>query len=193
MEEKYDIHDFIEEEQYRYVLGKTVTKENKNTILCLGVNPSTAKSDKTDLTMRVIEEFLSNKYGRFIMMNLTPERNPKVDKLNQNMNQKALNKNLENIAEYVKKYQITDILCAWGNAIDQRKEYLYSNLELIYNTIKKENKNCKFYCFGKTKCKNPKHPRWIQYQTKADRKVIELEDFNIEEYIKYKNQQKEIS
>ncbi len=60
----------------RYVLG---TKGSK-TLICFGVNPSTATPDNLDNTLKSVERIISlNQYDSWIMLNLYPQRNRYID------------------------------------------------------------------------------------------------------------------
>ncbi|WP_096022844.1 DUF1643 domain-containing protein [Campylobacter lanienae] len=64
---KPDIRD--KDEQYRYMLGKN----GKNTLICIGANPSVASGSECDTTMNNLCSILQNNgYDGFVMLNLYP-------------------------------------------------------------------------------------------------------------------------
>ncbi|MGM9996327.1 DUF1643 domain-containing protein [Campylobacter lanienae] len=64
---KSDICD--KDEQCRYMLGK----KGKNTLICIGANPSVASGSECDTTMNNLCSILQNNcYDGFVMLNLYP-------------------------------------------------------------------------------------------------------------------------
>ena len=62
--------------EYRYILGT----RGKNPLICIGINPSTAKPDDLDNTLKSVERTARfNGYDSFIMFNVYAQRatNPK--------------------------------------------------------------------------------------------------------------------
>ena len=53
--------------EYRYILGT----RGKNPLICIGINPSTAKPDALDNTLKSVERIaLGNGFDSFIMFNV---------------------------------------------------------------------------------------------------------------------------
>lgn len=181
LKEKYDIFDKNEKEEVRYILGKTVDSKKK-AVLCIGVNPSFANRSRKDLTMNILEKSIGNKYGCFIMMNLTPQRTSKVSNLDFEMDEKLSKDNLSNYKMILEKYNVKDIICALGNSIKLRG-YLVNNLSKIFDVINEYDNKMNFYCFETTKSGNPVHPRWIQYQNKDTKEKVNLQYFDLKTYI----------
>lgn len=148
---------FGDDTHERYVLGEP---QDKN-ILVLGVNPSTAKPEKLDPTIRNVKRIIKEKYGEdfgWIMMNLHPQRdkNPKNIKENEVWREN----NLKVVRAVVAQFKIHAIWCAWGNMIDMPgKEFLYKNLNQIYKIVGESDKWC-HYCIFTTK-ENPRHPLFM--------------------------------
>ena len=57
--------------EYRYILGT----RGKNPLICIGINPSTAKPDDLDNTLKSVERTAAfNGYDSFIMFNVYAQR-----------------------------------------------------------------------------------------------------------------------
>ena len=57
--------------EYRYLLGT----RGKNPLICIGINPSTAKPDALDNTLKSVERIaLGNGYDSFLMFNVYAQR-----------------------------------------------------------------------------------------------------------------------
>ena len=72
---EYDITKWIyvpnEYVDYRYILGT----RGENPLICIGINPSTAKPDDLDNTLKSVERTaLFNGYDSFIMFNVYAQR-----------------------------------------------------------------------------------------------------------------------
>ena len=57
--------------EYRYILGT----RGKNPLICIGINPSTAKPDALDNTLKSVERIaLGNGFDSFLMFNVYAQR-----------------------------------------------------------------------------------------------------------------------
>ena len=74
--------------EYRYILGT----RGKNPLICLGINPSTAKPDALDNTLKSVERIaLGNGFDSFIMFNVYAQRATDPDAMERQCN-RALHK-----------------------------------------------------------------------------------------------------
>ena len=83
--EEYDIRKWIYApnfySEYRYILGT----RGKNPLICIGINPSTAKPDDLDNTLKSVERIaLRNGYDSFIMFNVYAQRATDPDAMEYN-------------------------------------------------------------------------------------------------------------
>lgn len=178
-----------EDKQVRYLLGKG--EINKDTVIVIGVNPSTADEKNEDATMtRVKNKLASRKYNSFVMINIFPLRKtkpqelPKMKDLNENdkflheQNLLAISYILKEMQKYISNNTIDKdikVWCAWGSTIDDRK-YLRGYLKDIIELLNKY--NAKYYHVGPISKKgNPHHPLFVSDS-------YNLEKFNINEHIK---------
>ena len=151
----------------RYVLGK-INEEKGRTLLCFGINPSTACPECLDNTIRkVIKISKNNGYPNWIMLNIYPQRATDPNDLHLVLNQKLRAENLLHIKQVAVEYTDCDILLAYGNLINQRaylKECLGEILECLHGK--------KVKAIKMTKLNNPVHPL---YQ-KDDSILIDYEE-----------------
>ena len=69
--------------EYRYILGT----RGKNPLICIGINPSTAKPDALDNTLKSVERIaLGNEFDSFIMFNVYAQRATSPDDMEKQCN-----------------------------------------------------------------------------------------------------------
>ena len=150
------IYETNEDNSARFALGQIFNPEGK-TLLCFGINPSTASPECLDNTIRkVVEIGKHNNYENWIMLNIYPQRatNPNDMHLEEDQNLVKLNK--LHIKKVVDKYVNSDILLAYGNLISKR-HYLKDCLGEIMTFLKDE-KGKAIKVIKLTKDNNPVHP-----------------------------------
>ena len=147
----------------RYILG---TKGN-HTLCCIGINPSTAEPNKPDPTIRSVERITKrNGYDSFIMFNVYPVRSTIFENLSKEENHYYTEKNIREIIKIVKSLpKPVNIWLAYGNLIDKR-----SYMREGFNRLKKEldKYNCIYWTCGITKSGNPKHPLYLNSNSKLE-------------------------
>lgn len=148
--------------------------EGNKTLVCIGINPSTASPEKPDATIRKVSKIAEiNGYDSWIMLNLYPQRATNPDLLNPTPDILLHQGNLRIIASVFAQNKPT-VWAAWGNLIEKRA-YMKECLKDIYFTTK--NLNLKWKTLGETtKSGHPRHPLYLKYDTK-------FQDFNIEKYL----------
>ncbi len=132
-----DNQKYIDEKTltYRYLLEK----DGKRKLIVLGLNPSTADSDKADPTMTRVMQFAEQEgFDSFAMINLYPQRatNPKNVK---SFDDEIHKKNLEKIEALVKRIDNPVILLAFGVNILKKEGFL----KYFYKIYKSLNENYK--------------------------------------------------
>ena len=69
--------------EYRYILGT----RGKNPLICIGINPSTAKPGDLDNTLKSVERIaLGNGFDSFIMFNVYAQRATDPDHMEETCN-----------------------------------------------------------------------------------------------------------
>ena len=139
----------------RYSLGQ-IFEENGKTLICFGINPSTASPEQLDNTInKVIRIAKFNDYRNWIMLNIYPQRATNPDDLHTTADEQIVKQNIETISQILDAYQDCDILFAYGNLISKRS-FLRPCLEQISKLLKLKNKTIKVIKL--TKEGNPVHP-----------------------------------
>lgn len=149
------IYERDSENNNRYALGQ-IFEENGRTLICFGINPSTASPEQLDKTInKVIKIAGFNGYSNWIMLNIYPQRATNPDDLHMTANEQIVKQNIETILQILDAYQDCDVLFAYGNLISKRS-YLRPCLEQISKLLKSKNKPIK--AIKLTKEGNPVHP-----------------------------------
>ncbi|MBE6617323.1 MAG: DUF1643 domain-containing protein [Ruminococcaceae bacterium] len=109
------VPDFYSE--YRYILGT----RGKNPLITIGINPSTARPDALDNTLKSVERIaLYNGYDSFIMFNVYAQRATDPDHMEKEIN---LHLHRENMRAFEYVLSLSDnphIWAAWGTIINKR-------------------------------------------------------------------------
>jgi len=103
----------------RYVLGES----GKNPLICIGLNPSTAIPDYLDSTLERVRAIAKNhKCDSWIMLNIYPYRGSDPKMLPDNsIDDRYINQNINEIEKILEKYPKSQVLCAWGDNITQKR------------------------------------------------------------------------
>ncbi len=157
--------------EYRYILGT----RGKNPLICIGINPSTAKPDDLDNTLKSVERIaLGNGFDSFIMFNVYAQRATNPDAM-----EKVLNPTLH--AENLKAFQYVlglsphpAVWAAWGTIIEKRP-YLP---QCVWDMVRAgQEHGANWVCAGAISKKgHPHHPLYL-------RKDEKLKPFDIESYL----------
>ena len=149
----------------RYALGE-INKKGGRTLLCLGVNPSTAIPGNLDNTLKnVVKISKFNGYDSWIMLNVYPLRETNPKNLPKVIDKSLHKKNLKTIRRIFRKYRNnSDLLLAYGDLI-LYKIYLLDCRNDIRCLVKKIKYQGKMLCIDKTKKGNPGHPLYKKQQS----------------------------
>ena len=157
--------------EYRYILGT----RGKNPLICIGINPSTAKPDALDNTLKSVERIAhGNGFDSFIMFNVYAQRATSPDDMEKVCNQQLHQENLEAFRYVLSISDKPAIWAAWGAIIEKRK-YLPACVRDMLNLGKEY--GASWYCAGAiTKKGHPHHPLYL-------RKDEKLKPFDVEAYL----------
>ncbi len=158
--------------EYRYILGT----RGENPLICIGINPSTARPDDLDNTLKSVERIaLGNGFDSFIMFNVYAQRATDPDTMEQHCNPMLHRENMKAF-EYV--LSISDkpaVWAAWGTIIEKR-DYLKDCVEDMVALGKRYGAN--WYCAGAVSKKgHPHHPLYL-------RKDETIKPFDITDYLR---------
>ena len=173
--EEYDIEKWLYApnfySEYRYILGT----RGKNPLICIGINPSTAKPDALDNTLKSVERIaLGNGFDSFIMFNVYAQRATSPDDMEKVCNQQLHKENLEAFRYVLSISQQPAVWAAWGAIIEKRK-YLADCLRDMLRSG--EEFGTSWYCAGAiTKKGHPHHPLYL-------RKDEKIRPFDVKAYL----------
>ena len=173
--EEYDIEKWLYApnfySEYRYILGT----RGRNPLICIGINPSTAKPDALDNTLKSVERIaLGNGFDSFIMFNVYAQRATSPDDMEKTCNPLLHKENLEAFRYVLSISDKPAVWAAWGSIIEKRK-YLPDCVRDMLNLGKEH--GASWHCAGAiTKKGHPHHPLYL-------RKDEKLKPFDVEQYL----------
>ena len=173
--EEYDIDQWLYApnfySEYRYILGT----RGKNPLICIGINPSTARPDALDNTLKSVERIaLGNGFDSFIMFNVYAQRATDPDAMERVCNLQLHKENLEAFRYVLSISEKPTVWAAWG-AIIEKRDYL---ADCVRDMVEAgQEYGASWYCAGAiTKKGHPHHPLYL-------RKDEKLKPFDIEGYL----------
>ena len=157
--------------EYRYILGT----RGKNPLICIGINPSTAKPDALDNTLKSVERIaLGNGFDSFIMFNVYAQRATSPDDMEKTCNTALHRENLEAFRYVLSISEKPAVWAAWGAIIEKRK-YLPDCVRDMLRSG--EEYGAQWYCAGSiTKKGHPHHPLYL-------RKDEKIRPFDVKAYL----------
>ena len=157
--------------EYRYILGT----RGKNPLICIGINPSTAKPGDLDNTLKSVERIaLGNGFDSFIMFNVYAQRATNPDDMEKTCNLQLHKENMEAFAYALSLSQKPAVWAAWGTIIEKRP-YLPCCVKDMLTLG--EQYGAKWYCAGAVSKKgHPHHPLYL-------RKDEKVKPFDISSYL----------
>ena len=157
--------------EYRYILGT----RGKNPLICIGINPSTAKPDDLDNTLKSVERIaLSNGFDSFIMFNVYAQRATDPDAMEKSCNLALHRENLEAFRYVLSISDAPAVWAAWGTIIEKRAYLPDCVRDMV---AAGQEFGAQWYCAGKISKKgHPHHPLYL-------RKDEKLRPFAIDTYL----------
>ena len=155
----------------RYILGE----RGNNMVACIGVNPSTAKPNMLDNTLRSVKRISKfNGFDGWVMYNLYPQRATDPNQLHSRINRALQLKNEKIIVQSIQELSIDTIWLAYGDLIETR-DYLPDCMMRLYIYLKPL--NLKWKIIGEpTQKGHPRHPLYKPTQSL-------FIDFDMEKYM----------
>ena len=157
--------------EYRYILGT----RGKHPLICVGINPSTARPDALDNTLKSVERIaLGNGFDSFIMFNVYAQRATSPDDMEKVCNPALHRENLEAFRYVLSISDRPAVWAAWGAIIEKRR-YLPDCVRDMLQAG--EEFGAQWYCAGAiTKKGHPHHPLYL-------RKDEKLKPFDVQAYL----------
>ncbi|MBR5529524.1 MAG: DUF1643 domain-containing protein [Oscillospiraceae bacterium] len=157
--------------EYRYILGT----RGKNPLICIGINPSTAKPDDLDNTLKSVERIaLGNGFDSFIMFNVYAQRATDPDHMERTCNYILHKENMKAFDYILSISERPTVWAAWGTIIEKRP-YLPDCVRDMLALG--ERYNAQWVCAGSISKKgHPHHPLYL-------RKDEKIKPFDIAAYL----------
>ena len=157
--------------EYRYILGT----RGKNPLICVGINPSTAKPDALDNTLKSVQRIADgNGFDSFLMFNVYAQRATRPDDMEKQCNLRLHEENMKAFRHLLSIGEKPAVWAAWGAIIEKRKYLPQCVADML--AISREY-DAEWFCAGPISKKgHPHHPLYLKRDTK-------LLDFDIEAYL----------
>ena len=159
--DEYDIEKWLYApnfySEYRYILGT----RGENPLICIGINPSTAKPGDLDNTLKSVERIaLGNGFDSFIMFNVYAQRATDPDSMERSCNWMLHRENLEAFRYVLSISSKPVVWAAWGTIIEKR-DYLPICLQDMLAVGQEY--GAQWVCAGKCSKKgHPHHPLYLR-------------------------------
>ncbi len=173
--EEYDIGKWIYApnfySEYRYILGT----RGSNPLICVGINPSTAKPDDLDNTLKSVQRIAEgNGFDSFLMFNVYAQRATRPDDMERECNWALHEQNMEAFRYLLSIGERPTVWAAWGAIIEKRKYLPECVAEML--RISREY-DARWVCAGPVSKKgHPHHPLYL-------RKDEKIKPFDTESYL----------
>ena len=158
--------------EYRYILGT----RGKNPLICVGINPSTAKPDALDNTLKSVQRIADgNGFDSFLMFNVYAQRATRPDDMEKQCNLRLHEENMKAFRHLLSIGEKPAVWAAWGAIIEKRKYLPACVADML--SISREY-DAQWLCAGPISKKgHPHHPLYL-------RKDEKLKPFDTESYLK---------
>ncbi len=156
---------------YRFILGT----RGKHPLICIGINPSTAKPDDLDNTLKSVDRIAKrNGFDSFIMFNVYAQRATDPDSMEKVCNKQLHNENLNAFRYVLSLSKQPAVWAAWGTIIEKRPYLLDCLLDMV--KVGKEF-DAQWCCAGAISKKgHPHHPLYLK-------KDESTKPFDIDQYL----------
>ena len=147
-------------DEYRYILGT----RGENPLICIGINPSTARPGELDHTLKSVERIaLGNGWDSFIMFNVYPQRATDPNDMDRRFNAALHAENLAAFRHVLSLYAADRrpaVWAAWGTLIEKRPYLIPAVLDLV---AMGEEFGAEWLTFGRrSKAGHPHHPLYLR-------------------------------
>ena len=173
--EEYDIGKWLYApnfySEYRYILGT----RGQRPLICVGINPSTARPDDLDNTLKSVQRIAhGNGFDSFLMFNVYAQRATNPDTMERQCNPALHRENMEAFRYLLSIGREPAVWAAWG-AIIEKRDYLPDCVRDMLDISREY--GARWYCAGPISKKgHPHHPLYL-------RKDEILKPFDTEGYL----------
>lgn len=159
--------------EYRYLLGTRGT----HPLICVGINPSTARPDALDNTLKSVQRIaLRNGYDSFLMFNVYAQRATNPDDMERVCNPRLHQENLEAFRYLLSLSDTPAVWAAWGAIIEKRPYLPGCVRDLVQAGSVRE---ARWFCAGPISKKgHPHHPLYLK-------KDEALRPFDVDAYLNH--------
>ena len=152
--------------EYRYILGT----RGDNPLICIGINPSTARPGDLDNTLKSVERIAKNNgYDSFIMFNVYAQRATDPNAMDTAFNEPLHRENMAAFRYVLGLYgenRRPAVWAAWGTIIEKRP---YLNTALLDMIAAGEAAGAEWLTFGKRSKKgHPHHPLYLRADSRPE-------------------------
>lgn len=120
----------------RYYLGQCEQEVSKNTLVCIGLNPSTARLEQLDTTLNRVRQFaISKDFDSWIMFNIYPRRSTQPSDIGSICDEEIV-RNCGEICTLLSTMANPTIWCAWGDN-GYKSKFQKSLTQLLYSILQR--------------------------------------------------------
>ena len=147
--------------EYRYILGT----RGKNPLICVGINPSTAKPDALDNTLKSVQRIADgNGFDSFLMFNVYAQRATRPDDMEKACNLRLHEENMKAFRHLLSIGERPAVWAAWGAIIEKRRYLPECVADML--AISREY-DAQWLCAGPISKKgHPHHPLYLRKDEK---------------------------
>ena len=158
--------------EFRYILGT----RGQRPLVCIGINPSTARPDALDRTLQSVERVaLRSGFDSFMMFNVSAERATDPSLMAREMNPLLRAENLRAFEWMLTAGGARTVWAAWGSLIEKRP-YLADCLRDLAEAGLRH--GARWVTFGaRSKKGHPHHPLYLRADSP-------MEDFDLPGYLR---------
>ena len=173
--DEYDVNQWLYApnfySEYRYILGT----RGKNPLICVGINPSTARPDDLDNTLKSVQRIADgNGFDSFLMFNVYAQRATRPDDMERQCNLRLHEENMKAFRYLLSIAEKPAVWAAWGAIIEKRRYLPECVADML--RISREY-DAEWFCAGAISKKgHPHHPLYL-------RKDEKLKPFDTEAYL----------
>ncbi len=157
--------------EYRYILGT----RGRHPLICVGINPSTARPDRLDRTLQSVERIaLNNGFDSFVMFNVCARRATDPDDMPAEADAGMHRENMAAFSHVLSLSPAPAVWAAWGGIIEKRA-WLWDCLGDMIAVG--EERGARWLKCGPVSVKgHPHHPLYLK-------STLPLEDFDAAGYL----------